>query len=239
MPDQIRYYFKETTNQILVSGSSTVAGMNALLTSSKDSNTAFDPNTTAKISALGTAVSYVVQNGTADGTVIPIADNQELWVYRGYQPVGTGDTNAYKYNPHLHRPYKAYILTETGSGAPIEPWSPTGLLYQGSYTTTSPPSTTTTNQFSQGYGARQLSINGNWNNQFANYQINVNAVSGSFIIYGEDRAVHPWVFTKYLSQNGSTIYGSEFKIWQEYYTSSFSGFTFNTTTTPYHLMQQY
>ena len=232
MPDQIRYYFKETTNQILVSGSSTVAGMNALLTSSKDSNTAFDPNTTAKISALGTAVSYVVQNGTADGTVIPIADNQELWVYRGYQPVGTGDTNAYKYNPHLHRPYKAYILTETGSGAPIEPWSPTGLLYQGSYTTTSPPSTTTTNQFSQGYGARQLSINGNWNNQFANYQINVNAVSGSFIIYGEDRAVHPWVFTKYLSQNGSTIYGSEFKIWQEYYTSSFSGFTFNATPLP-------
>ena len=41
MPDQIRYYLKETTNQILVSGSSTVAGMNALLTSSKDPNTNF------------------------------------------------------------------------------------------------------------------------------------------------------------------------------------------------------
>jgi hypothetical protein len=232
MPDQIRYYLKETTNQILVSGSSTVAGMNALLTSSKDPNTAFDPNTTAKISALGTAVSYVVQNGTADGTVIPIADNQELWVYRGYQPAGTGDTNAYKYNPHLHRPYKAYILTETGSGLPIQPWLPTGLLYQGSYTTTSPPNNLILNQFNQGYGARQIGINGNWNNQYANYQINVNPVSGSFTVYGENRVVHPWVYTKYLTQNGSTVYGSEFKIFKENYTSSFSGYTFDTTTTP-------
>jgi hypothetical protein len=212
MPDQIRYYLKETTNQILVSGSSTVAGMNALLTSSKDPNTAFDPNTTAKISALGTAVSYVVQNGTADGTVIPIADNQELWVYRGYQPTNVGDTNAYKYNPHLHRPYKAYILTETGSGEPTQPWLPTGRQYEGSYATNSP---LTLQNFSSGYGARQIGINGNWNNQFANYQINTNPISGSFTVYGENRVVHPWIYTKYLSQNGSTVYGSEVSIFKE------------------------
>jgi len=228
MPDQIRYYLKETTNQILVSGSSTVAGMNALLTSSKDPNTAFDPNTTAKISALGTAVSYVVQNGTADGTVIPIADNQELWVYRGYQPTNVGDANAYKYNPHLHRPYKAYILTETGSGEPTQPWLPTGRQYEGSYATNSP---LTLQNFSSGYGARQIGINGNWNNQFANYQINTNPVSGSFTVKGENRVIHPWIFTKYLSQNGATVYGSEFKIFKENYTSSFSGFSFNTSTT--------
>ena len=134
MPNQIRYYLKETTNQILVSGSADAGEMNALLTSSKNPNTAFDANTTAKISSLGTAVSYVVQNGTADGTVIPIADNQELWVYRGYQTAGIGDANAYKYNPHLHRPYKAYILTETGSGIPVEPWLPAGIPYEGSFT---------------------------------------------------------------------------------------------------------
>ena len=212
MPDQVRYYLKETTNQILVSGSSTVAGMNALLTSSKDPNTAFDANTTAKISSLGTAVSYVVQNGTADGTVIPIADNQELWVYRGYQPTNVGDTNAYKYNPHLHRPYKAYILTETGSGIPAEPWLPVGIPYQGSYTVNGP---LTFQSFDQGYDATQLAINGNWLNQFAPYSINTNPTSGSFNVYNENRGVHPWVFTKYLSQNGPTIYGSEFSIFKE------------------------
>jgi hypothetical protein len=212
MPDQIRYYLKETTNQILVSGSSTVAGMNALLTSSKDPNTAFDPNTTAKISALGTGVSYVVQNGTADGTVIPIADNQELWVYRGYQPANVGDTNAYRYNPHLHRPYKAYILTETGSGVPSQPWLPVGRPYEGSYTTNAPLSP---QNYAGGYGTRQLGIIGNWNNQFASYQINTNPISGSFTVYGENRGVHPWVFTKYLSQNGPTVYGANIEIWKE------------------------
>lgn len=212
MPDQIRYYLKETTNQILVSGSSTVAGMNALLTSSKDPNTAFDANTTAKISALGTAVSYVVQNGTSDGTVIPIADNQELWVYRGYQPVGTGDTNAYRYNPHLHRPYKAYILTETGSGIPSQPWLPVGRSYEGSYTTNSP---LTPQNFADGYGARQLGILGNWNNQFASYPISINPISGSFTVYGDNRVVHPWVYTKYLSQNGANVFGSNIEIWKE------------------------
>jgi hypothetical protein len=212
MPNQIRYYLKETTNQILVSGSADAGEMNALLTSSKDPNTVFDANTTAKISSLGTAVSYVVQNGTADGTVIPIADNQELWVYRGYQPTNVGDTNAYRYNPHLHRPYKAYILTETGSGVPAQPWLPVGRPYEGSYTSNSP---LTPQSFDQGFNARQLGINGNWINQFTNTQINTNPISGSFTVYGENRGVHPWVFTKYLSQNGSTIYGTEVIIYKE------------------------
>jgi hypothetical protein len=212
MPNQIRYYLKETTNQILVSGSADSIEMNVLITANKDPNTVFDANTTAKISALGTAVSYVVQNGTSDGTVIPIADNQELWVYRGYQPTNVGDTNAYKYNPHLHRPYKAYILTETGSGIPSQPWLPVGRPYEGSYTSNSP---LTPQSFDQGFNARQLGINGNWINQFTNSQINVNPISGSFTVYGENRGVHPWVFTKYLSQNGSTIYGTEIIFYRE------------------------
>ena len=191
MPNQIRYYLKETTNQILVSGSADAGEMNALLTSSKNPNTAFDANTTAKISSLGTAVSYVVQNGTADGTVIPIADNQELWVYRGYQTAGIGDANAYKYNPHLHRPYKAYILTETGSGIPVEPWLPAGIPYEGSFTGNSQGPLGQQGFFgqifSEGYNARQIGINGNWNNPSAAYQITTNPISGSFTVYGESR----------------------------------------------------
>ena len=219
MPNQIRYYLKETTNQILVSGSADAGEMNALLTSSKNPNTAFDANTTAKISSLGTAVSYVVQNGTADGTVIPIADNQELWVYRGYQTAGIGDANAYKYNPHLHRPYKAYILTETGSGIPVEPWLPAGIPYEGSFTGNSQGPLGQQGFFgqifSEGYNARQIGINGNWNNPSAAYQITTNPISGSFTVYGESRGVHPWVYTKYLSQNGANVFGSNIEIFQE------------------------
>ena len=125
MSDEVKYYFNEDTNQILVSGSSTKSGMNTLLTSPKNSPI-INGNTTAKISSLGANLTYTIQNGS-DTTTIPIADNQELWVYRGWQPVNTGDANAYRYNPHLHRPYKAYMLTETGSGITATPFSPTGF----------------------------------------------------------------------------------------------------------------
>ena len=121
----IQYYLKEETNTILVSGSSTRDGMNALLTSSKNAEAVFDPNLTAKISSLGMNTSYIVQNQQVADTIIPIEEDQELWVYRGYNTDG-GDGLTYRYNPHAHRGYKAYILTETGSGIPGFPYSPTG-----------------------------------------------------------------------------------------------------------------
>ena len=37
--DKIQYYFKEDTNQILVSGSDTKAGMNSLIIDDKNPNT--------------------------------------------------------------------------------------------------------------------------------------------------------------------------------------------------------
>jgi hypothetical protein len=145
-PKLIQYYYKEDTNQILVSGSATVSDpltvdkMNTLLNASKNPETTFDSNFTSKISSLGTNVSYVVQNGAgAADYVIPIASDQELWVYRGYNTDG-GDGLTYRYNPHIHRPYKAYILTETGSGVPNSPWLNLGTLYYGSYTQAIPGS---------------------------------------------------------------------------------------------------
>ena len=121
----IKYYYKEDTNQILVSGSDDKDVLNSYLTSSKNASTIFNPNLTAKISSLGLNSSYVVQNGD-DTTTIPIADNQELWVYRGYNQDGGTDGDTYRYNPFLHRAYKAYILTETGSGMPTFPYLPEG-----------------------------------------------------------------------------------------------------------------
>jgi len=132
MSDQIKYYFKETTNQILVSGSSTVADMNVLLNSTKDGNTLLTgpatANNTVRLSSLGEINTYVIDNNgqEAGDTTITIDADQELWLYRGWQPVGTADANAYRYNPYLHRPYKAYILTETGGGSSAFPWSPDG-----------------------------------------------------------------------------------------------------------------
>jgi hypothetical protein len=217
MADQVKYYLTEDTNQILVSGSATRDGMNALLTSSKAPLTLFNANTTAKIVSLGTAVSYQVQNGTADSTIIPIADNQELWVYRGLQTIGTGDANAYKYNPQLHRPYKAYILTETGSGTPIEPWLPVGnpINYNVDTSITDIPSK---------YGEQQIAAVGN-----VTGSITPNAISGSFTVFNAQREIHPFAYTKYTTVTSPPVLGAYFTIWQENFTQSFLPFTFDST----------
>ena len=190
MADQIKYYFKETTNQIFVSGSSTKSGMNTLLTSPKK-NPTVNNNTTAKISSIGANLTYLVQNGVDDTTEITIADNQELWIYRGWQPANTLDANAYRYNPHLHRPYKAYMLTETGSGVPAFPWLVTGSnLYVNT-------------PFNNGnilnvpsiFSEKTLGSNGNITTQEG-----VNSTSifkGIFTVSGENRGVHPFVYTRY------------------------------------------
>ena len=119
MSEQLKYFYKEDKNLVLVSSSATESsGLNALLTSSK-TNVSFNTNFVSKLSSLGVNSSYL----TPDGFNIPIGDDQELYVYRGYS-TGDGDNNNYKYNPFLHRPYKLYFLTSTGSlaegGIPIE-----------------------------------------------------------------------------------------------------------------------
>ena len=225
---EIKYYIKETTNTILVSGSSTKDDMNALLTSSKLPTPNFDNNLAAKISSLGMNSTYVVQNGT-DTTSIPIADNQELWVYRGYNQTG-GDGNTYRYNPHLHRPFKAYVLTETGSGVPGFPWSPSGSLLNtgadnGSIGATVP----------NAFDVKQLEILGNTNSAMSS-----SAVSGSFIIYDDSRGIHPFIFTKYHTLSSPPAFGAQFALYKENATLNFWKNTdgtnnlvkFNTLTNP-------
>ena len=215
---EVKYFLNEMKNQILVSGSSTKAGMNALITSSKNPNTVFDQTLTAKISSLGINSSYIVQNGT-DTTTIPIASDQELWVYRGFNQDGGTDGNTYRYNPHLHRPYKAYILTKTGSGQPGSPYTPTGSAIN-----------TSIQNFSGGdipskYIERQLAIIGNENSN-----ISPNIASGSFIVHDDARGVHPFVFTKYHTLVNPPGFGAPFRIYQENVTSSFTSQEFNTST---------
>ena len=164
--------------------------------------------------------TYVVQNGN-DTTSIPIADNQELWVYRGYNQVG-GDGPTYRYNPILHRPYKAYILTETGSGTPSSPYLPTG----------SAPNTGISSQtgavIAGKYLYKQLSIVGNDNSVTELPRTD----SGSFTVYDAAHNIHPFVFTNYTSLPTPPGLGSEYIVYRE--SSSFleTGLQFNTSTTP-------
>ncbi len=218
----IQYYLKEETNTILVSGSNTRDGMNALLTSSKNAEAVFDPNLTAKISSLGMNTSYIVQNQQFADTIIPIEEDQELWVYRGYNTDG-GDGLTYRYNPHAHRGYKAYILTETGSGVPGFPYSPTGsaLTFDASV--------------NGGIGAdipskyieRKLDILGN--NPGGG---GTTAISGSFIIYDSTRDIHPFIWTQYTNLGNPPADGANVSIYKQNLDANFTGFEFNTTTNP-------
>ena len=315
-PD-IQYYLKETTNQILVSGSDTSSGMNIKLTAVKDPTVIFNSNLTSKISSLGANISYVVQNGTeftnlilnqnltfptsttnasttatitkngsingvgADlfikslgstinqikvtnigsgfqvgetitltqsellsagftltpsdivitltvnniensSTVIPLLSDQELWVYRGYN-VGGGDGDTYRYNPHLHRPYKAYIVTETGSGIPSSPFTPTGNPI---FSTTTGNEVNITNRYLEG----SLTSLGNG---VLNGITQINEqVSGSFQIFHEELFPQAWVFTDYTTNPEPAAFGAGFRLFQENATTSDTLIEFLTLTNP-------
>ncbi len=207
--DLIKYYFKESTNQILVSGSSTKDGMNALLTSSKNPIAVSNNNLTAKISSLGVDTSYVVQNGD-DTTEIPIGDNQELWVYRGYNQDGGTDGDTYRYNPHLHRAYKAYILTETGSGIPSAPYLPVGSPYP----------------LTSKFKASSQAIVGNEDVNTMDTQ----QVSGSFEVFNSNRGVHPLIQTNYTTLTDPPAAGAQFIMFEHDRSSTFFPFRFSTET---------
>ena len=303
-PD-IQYYLKETTNQILVSGSSNATDMNIKLNAIKDPVTVANNNYTTKISALGDNISYVVQNGeeftnlilnnplqynpttttvnntafitrngslngvgaefklkstfslinsitvtdigsgyqvgetitftqgelllagflgvsngivitlsenniVASSTEIPLRNDQELWVYRGYNTDG-GDGNTYRYNPHLHRPYKAYIVTETSSGSPTNPYLPEGGTL---FTADEGSNVNISNVYIEG-------TLGRIGNGVLNGVTQVNQpISGSFVVHHEEMQVVPFVFTQYntISQNPPAA-GAVFRVYKENVTS--------------------
>nr|MBC8399136.1 hypothetical protein [Flavobacteriales bacterium] len=67
----IKYYYKETTNQVFVSGSDSTSGMNALLETIKDPAPILNANYTSKITSIGANVSYVVDNGIEHRYLVP------------------------------------------------------------------------------------------------------------------------------------------------------------------------
>lgn len=226
----IKYYFNEAQNRILVSSSAaanaSTASMNALLTSSKE--TLFDPNYNAKLITKGNNITYTVLNGADDTFSIPIESDQELWVYRGYAP-GQTDGNYYRYNPYLHRPYKAYIIITTGSGTPSSPWLPEGN--DMNYFANGLPGGSILN----GYAEKTIAAIGNFGQPFGGQTLITTAsVSGSFQIFqggknqnqfgggqgagGYGRGIHPFIYTNYptISPNFNTpAFGAQFQIYAE------------------------
>ncbi len=230
---QVYYYYKQDTNQILAgaagNGITNVSDMNALITSSKTAVPLTDPLTVAKIKSIGQAISYksdVVYNSASagytgiEGFEIPIEDDQELWVYRGIQPINTtpantptnagpGDSNHTQYNAYLHRPYKLYMLTETGSGIGSKPWLPFGAVFNDQ----------TTGAGSQGfpgyYNVKQLGVVSN-NNATANPAlISQSRDSGSFDVFRGSQEVSPWCYTMYSSLGLPPAVGSAWNIFCE------------------------
>ena len=232
---QVYYYYKQDTNQILAGSAdgsiTTVGEMNALLTSSKNTPLT-DINTIAKIKSIGQAITYksdVVYNsasagyGGIEGFEIPIQDDQELWVYRGIQPVdtvpsntpsnaGPGDSNHTQYNAYLHRPYKLYMLTETGSGVGTKPWLPLGEPID---TGTTGNGLTLLTQGTTAYNIKQQGIVGNLDYPNNNFLVSQSLDSGSFNILQGNKEIHPWVETSYISLGAPPVVGSQWFIYLE------------------------
>jgi len=229
---QVNYYYKQDTNQILVGSEGNtivnVSDMNALLTSSKNFPIT-DLNTVAKIKSIGQAITYqssAVYNSASfsagnPGFSIPIEDDQELWIYRGIQPANTtpvgtptdagpGDSNHTQYNAYLHRPYKLYMLTETGSGVGTQPFLPVGKIFN--------EGTATNNgiiPFNNVYNVKQQGIVGNLDQPNNQFLVSQSFSSGSFSIIDGQRQIRPWVYTKYSSLGTPPVVGSLWNIYLE------------------------
>lgn len=192
MAKSVKYKFRETNQSVWISGSGgTSASIATDVTAIKKPQASYNAFTNARILGLGNDISYATQEG-----IIPVSSSEELWVYRGYQPIGTVDADAYKYNPYLHRPYKLYSVVATQSGVPASTLTPEGTpLFSET-------------QFGM-YNARVIAEVGNPTTQ----SYTTAAVSGSFEINHEKRIPHLYVWTRYVGGNyNPPAFGSQIAI---------------------------
>ena len=100
------YYYKEDTGQIVIRGSQ-------YLNIKKSEAVDYEPLYNTQL--VGPNNTTTINYETPEGFTIPVLPSQSLWLSRGIAPIGTKNGNLYKYNRYLHRPYKVYIVTSTGS----------------------------------------------------------------------------------------------------------------------------
>ena len=105
--DFLSYYYREDTNEILVYDPSNISHED------KKPSPLYYPN--ARYNSILVGINQPQTYITDEGHEIEVGNGNQLIVFRGQQSVGTGDTNAWNYNRYLHKPYKIYLLSETGS----------------------------------------------------------------------------------------------------------------------------
>ena len=200
------YYYNASNNAIYMSGSefqNELKQSTPLYTSSLVSQIITNQNTTPSSWTPVGQSSLTIPLDTSRG--------QELWVYQGdnngnpYQGntfVGY-DKNAWRYNRYIHRPYKVYYVTETGSGQQGEPYG----LYDPMITLdrNGPPVyyNNATVNFATMLGTTGDALTPPRGDDYyrplnaSESMPALTMVSGSFNIFNEDRQVRPFLFTTY------------------------------------------
>ena len=216
--NNINYYYVNSESAIYISGSNKVDTI-------KNGNISpgFNLFKTAELVEQGTNTGgvYTVQNPGYNfqfpfapiGLIIDYDEDNALYVYRGDAAIGTGDSpgpgggnNLFRYNRYMHRPFKIYTLTETGSGIPSFPYAeylPTDRQDVG-WTGIGNPSST---------DGSQLNIIGNANSGSITLDP-LTPVSGSFEVYSDVRKVQAWVLTQYNKLQNPPADGATFSISQ-------------------------
>ena len=143
--NEVIYYYKEDTNQIIIRGAE-------YLDTQKTTNIDFDPLRSVEL--ININASPVTYN-TPEGFNIEVKESQSLWLYRGLANIGTGNGDLYNYNRFLHRPFKTYIVTSTGS---IEAGYGEQNYASGSYGSGSQPVGPPANEFETVYIAYSSSV---------------------------------------------------------------------------------
>tara|TARA_B110000196_G_scaffold53002_1_gene43768 strand:- start:5229 stop:14444 length:9216 start_codon:yes stop_codon:yes gene_type:complete len=216
------YYYNASNNAIYMSGSSF---QNEL----KEATPLYSSSLVAQIIPQGSSTTSYTPPGQTSLS-IPLAPDNELWVYQGENSslVNAGgvwanagvDKNAWRYNRYVHRPFKIYYLTETGSGAPSTPYE----LYDPM---SSDPTTITSSGVPQSVPGAPRYYD-SVRRQFAtmlgtqtDYSLltfdywrvlngtstapSVTQTSGSFDVYNDDRQVRPFIFTTYQTRTPGGI----------------------------------
>tara|TARA_B100000900_G_scaffold411255_1_gene430582 strand:- start:268 stop:9519 length:9252 start_codon:yes stop_codon:yes gene_type:complete len=211
----VNYYYNASNNAIYMSGSEFQNELKFL-------NPLYSSSLVHKISGtdqLGTSGTSYTPPGQSNLSIpIDPSRGQELWVYRGESSANVADSNTYRYNRYIHRPFKIYYLTETGSGIPGIPYNLYDpMTYEGIDSSTAglqsidavvPPYYDNQNvSFATMLGTQgDISFNAPTYARPLNDTAtlpSLGAVSGSFEIFNEARQVRPFIFTTYRN-NPST-----------------------------------
>ena len=123
--------YKELTITIMLVNNAIYMSGSSFQNELKEATPLYSSSLVAQIIPQGSSTTSYTPPGQTSLS-IPLAPDNELWVYQGennslanasgvWANAGV-DKNAWRYNRYIHRPFKIYYLTETGSGVPGTPY---------------------------------------------------------------------------------------------------------------------